>query len=319
MRLLLAYISMCLIFGTTFLAIKVGNDAGVPPFYAAGIRFCLAGAILFIGCLWSKKTSLKLLLQKEVIIIGSCLTFMTFAGLYYGEQYISSGVAAVLSATGPIMIIWIQAWVLKKKAGALSLLGCLTAFAGVILILVPELTMEAGGMWLTGACAVLVGEVFYASGSVYSGATGSKLSTHSPLAVNGAQMLYGGLMLLVVSFVTEQPEPSILLSTGAAGSVLYLTVFGSMIGHSLFYYLVTKTGPLFPSTWLYISPMIALGIGMLFYGERVTMLTVLGAVIIIAGLILANWHTLKEWILFKNRQKKRTAQQSMAANTSVNR
>lgn len=118
MRLLIAYMSMCLIFGTTFLAIKIGNDAGVPPFFAAGVRFCLAGALLFIWCLWRRKTSIKLLLRKEVMIIGSCLTFMTFAGLYYGEQYISSGVAAVLSATGPIMIIGIQTWVLKKKASS---------------------------------------------------------------------------------------------------------------------------------------------------------------------------------------------------------
>lgn len=303
MRLFIAYLSMCLIFGTTFLAIKIGNDAGLPPFFAAGVRFCLAGTILFVWCLCSRKTSIKLLLRKEVIIIGSCLTFMTFAGLYYGEQYISSGVAAVLSATGPIMIIGIQTWVLKKKASALSLLGCLTAFVGVILILVPELTIQAGGMWLAGACAVLIGEVFYASGSVYSGATRSRLSGYSPLAVNGAQMLYGGLMLLIISFITEQPDPEVLLSSGAAGSVLYLTIFGSMIGHSLFYFLVTKTGPLFPSTWLYISPMIALGVGMLFYGEHVTLLTTFGSVIIIGGLIMANWHTLTEWILLRSHRK----------------
>lgn len=292
-RLLTAYTVMCLIFGTTFLAIKIGNDAGVPPFFAAGVRFTLAGSLLFLFCLWKKTTTLSLLWRSEVLIIGSCMTFLTFAGLYYGEKYISSGVAAVLSATGPLMIIWIQSAMTKKRPHTLSALGCIIAFTGVVLILVPELSIQAGGMWLAGAVAVLIGEVFYASGSVYSGRTASRLRQHASIAVNGVQMLYGGIMLLLLSAITEQPKVEVLFHPSAAGSVLYLTVFGSMIGHSLFYYLVTRTNPLFPSTWLYISPMIALGIGMFFYGEHVSWLTLIGSVIIIGGLILANWHTLK--------------------------
>lgn len=292
-QLLTAYTVMCLIFGTTFLAIKIGNDAGIPPFFAAGIRFTLAGSLLFIFCLKKKTTSLSLLWRKEVFIIGSCLSFMTFAGLYYGEKYISSGVAAVLSATGPLMIIWIQSMITKKKPHVLSMLGCLIAMTGVVMILVPELSFDTKGMWLVGAAAVLLGEIFYAAGSVYSGRTASRLRDHASFAVNGAQMLYGGLMLLLLSAITEQPRVDVLFHLPAAGSVLYLTVFGSMIGHSLFYYLVTRTNPLFPSTWLYISPMIALGIGMFFYEEHVSWLTLFGSIIIIGGLILANWNTLK--------------------------
>ncbi|NEW04782.1 EamA family transporter [Paenibacillus sp. SYP-B3998] len=282
------YLLICLIFGTTFLAIKIGVDAASPPFFSAGIRFFVAGLLLFLWMVWRKKASFTLLLRKEMLFTGIGLTFGTFSTLYWAEQYVSSGIAAVLSATGPLMILLLQLVVLRQKPSARAAIGCLVGFTGVILLLLPSLTLSASGWWVLGSMAILFGEFFYASGALYSKRVIQQFPKASPIALNAAQMLYGGLLLLVLSASTEHVQINSLLTPSAIGSLFYLIVIGSMVGHSLFYWLVAKTNPVFPATWLYISPLIALTIGVLFYGESMTWVTMIGVITIIVGTVIAN-------------------------------
>lgn len=292
--IMLAYSLVCLIFGTTFLAIKIGVDAGAPPFFSAGLRFFLAGAILFLFMVLRGKARFSLLLRKEMLLTGAALTFGTFAALYWAEQYVSSGLAAVLSATGPMMILLMQMAFLRQKAPASSLLGCIIGFTGVLLLLLPSLTADVTPLWLTGCIVVLLGELCYAAGAIYSKKVTTVFTGESPIALNAAQMMYGGALLFLLSLFSEPLHPSYLLSFQAAGSLLYLTVIGSMVGHTLFYWLVAKTNPVFPSTWLYVSPPIAVGVGFLFYNEAVTWMTLLGVITIITGTVLVNAKALKQ-------------------------
>lgn len=294
--ILLAYALVCLIFGTTFLAIKIGVDAGAPPFFSSGLRFFVAGAILFLWMVWKRKASFTLLLRKEMLFTGAALTFGTFAALYWAEQYISSGLAAVLSATGPIMILLMQTAVLRQKAPALSLYGCIIGFTGVLLLVLPNLAIDISPLWLIGCIVVLIGECCYAVGAIYSKKVINSMPEVSPIALNAAQMMYGGALLFILSLFTENVHPEFLLSFKTAGSLLYLIVIGSMVGHSLFYWLVAKTNPVFPSTWLYISPPIAVAVGYLFYNEPVSWITLLGVFTIIAGTILVNGTALNQLI-----------------------
>ncbi|AJY76971.1 DMT family transporter [Paenibacillus beijingensis] len=290
------YLLVCTIFGTTFLAIKIGVDASAPPFFSAGIRFFIAGLLLFVWSVWRKKAAFALLLRKEMLLTGIGLTFGTFSALYFAEQYVSSGIAAVLSATGPLIILILQSVVLRQQSTVTSAIGCIIGFAGVILLLLPTLTVAAGGWQVVGSIAILIGELFYASGALYSKKVIQRYPQSSPIALNATQMMYGGLLLLLLSAFTEHVQMTSLLSTSALGSLLYLIVIGSMIGHSLFYWLISKTNPVFPSTWLYVSPLIALVIGVLFYRETVTWVMALGAATIIAGTILANLDSLKQLV-----------------------
>ncbi|BBH24862.1 transporter [Paenibacillus baekrokdamisoli] len=294
------YLLVCLIFGTTFLAIKVGADAHTPPFFSAGLRFTVAGIILFLWMVWRKKASLALLFRKEVLLTGIGLTFGTFSALYWAEQYVSSGIAAVLSATGPMMILIMQTFVMRLKATALSIFGCILGFAGIVLLLLPSLTVTANKVWVFGCIAILIGEIFYSSGALYSKQVIQRFPQTSPIALNAAQMIMGGLLLLILSSFTEQVDIKGMLTTKVIGPLLYLIVIGSMVGHSLFYWLVAKTNPVFPSTWLYVSPLIALAIGMLFYGEKITWLMAAGVLTIIGGTICANLDSLKQ--LFHRRK-----------------
>lgn len=300
--IMLAYSLVCLIFGTTFLAIKIGVDAGAPPFFAAGLRFLLAGGILFLWMVWKGKANFSLLLRKEMLLTGATLTFGTFAALYWGEQYVSSGLAAVLSATGPMMILLIQTFILRQKASIHALFGCILGLAGVLLLVLPNLALKTSMLWLVGCVVILIGEASYATGAIYSKKVTNHLSEVSPIALNAVQMMYGGLFLFILSMATEKVRPAELFSFPVIFSLLYLIVIGSMVAHSLFYWLVAKTNPVFPSTWLYVSPPIAVGVGVLFYNETVNGLTLLGIVTIIAGTVLVNAGALKEFLI-KPRQK----------------
>ena len=288
------YFFMCLIFGTTFLAIKIGVDAGVPPFLSAGLRFFFAGLLLFSFMKWSKKTAIGLLFRKEVFFTGLGLTFGTFATLYWAEQYVTSGIAAVLSATGPMMIIIIQTFLLKQKGNRLSFIGCIVGVLGVILLILPSFSIEISQFWMIGCFAIILGETFYASGTIYTKHVIQTFETTSPIALNAAQMMHGGILLILLSLFTENIQLHYLISPASIGSLLYLTIVGSMIGHSIYYWLVSRTNPVFPSTWLYISPLIAVMLGVIFYQEYISWLTGIGTLTIIVGTILVNFETLQK-------------------------
>ncbi|MGE7839824.1 DMT family transporter [Lysinibacillus sp. NPDC093712] len=287
------YIFMCLIFGTTFLAIKIGVDAGVAPFLSAGLRFFLAGLLLFSFMVWREKATIRLFFRKEMFITGGCLTFGTFAALYWAEQYVTSGIAAVLSATGPMMIIIIQSFILKQKGSRNSFIGCIIGVIGVTFLILPSFSIEISHFWMVGCFAIIVGEVFYAAGTIYTKHVVQKYDKTSPIALNAAQMMHGGILLIILSLFTENIHLDNLVSSASIGSLLYLTIVGSMIGHSMYYWLVSRTNPIFPSTWLYISPLIAVILGVLFYHEYVSWLTGIGTVTIIVGTILVNFETLR--------------------------
>lgn len=289
------YIVMCLIFGTTFLAIKIGIDAGATPFFSAGIRFFLAGVILLGWMVCTKKARLSLLLRKEMFLTGIGLTFGVFAALYWAEQYVSSGIAAVLSATGPLMIILIQSRVTRLSLSGTTLAGCLIGLLGVILLVFPGLTITYDKWWVLGCLAVVVGELFYAVGAVYSRHVIQHFQDTSPIALNAAQMVHGGLLLLILSLFTENVHiGSMFADPRSPLSLLYLIFVGSMMGHTIFYWLVAKTGPVFPSTWLYISPLISLCLGVAFYGEPLSLLSLAGGITILSGIILVNLQSLRQ-------------------------
>lgn len=301
------YVTMCLIFGTTFLAIKIGMDAGAPPFMSAGLRFFLGGLILFVFMKWRGKAEWSFLLRKEMLFTGIALTFGTFSTLYWAEQFVSSGVAATLSATGPMMILFIQAAVLRMKLQPRSFIGGFMGLAGVMLLLSSSFTLEANIWWVLGCIAILTGEIGYAGGTLYSRRVISNFKDTSPITLNAAQMIHGGGMLIILSLFTEKTDVQAILNVEALASLFYLMVVGSMAGHTLYYWLVAKTNPIFPSTWLYISPIIAVTIGALFYHEEVTWIMGMGMVTILAGTVLVNLDGLRQLFVKRNVQLSKTS------------
>ncbi|PFM55872.1 EamA family transporter [Bacillus cereus] len=286
------YILVCIIFGTTFLTIKLGIEAGAPPLFSAGIRFFLAGIILMVIFKLKRKEIMPYLFSKRIMYAGFCLTFMTFATLYWAEQHISSGLAAVLSATGPMMILLWQSRRNKTKLQKEQLVALVIALVGVLCISLPGLHQELTFIWSIACLVILVGELFYGIGSIHSKEILSDLSDVSPFLINGIQMFYGGILLLIVSITFEQPNLAILISWNVQWPILYLIFVGSIGEHGLYYWLLSKTNPVFPSTWLYVSPLIAVIVGYIILGEPLNPAMGIGACLILIGVFLANRTTL---------------------------
>lgn len=282
------YLLMCAIFSTTFLAIKIGVEAGLPPFLSAGLRFLLAGAFIFLWMVLQRKAKPSLLLRKEFLLIGMTSTFLTFATLYWAEQHVSSGIAAILSATGPMMILMIQSVVMRKNAQRSDYWGCAVGFAGVCLLIMPEIAMGSDLIWILSCIAILIGEIGYSVGSLATRKLSFDMPDISPITINAVQMMYGGAALLLLSLFSEQVQWNGILTLPAIGSVLYLTIVGSMLGHSLYAWLLKATNAFFPSTWLFVSPIIALGLGAFLYSEAISLYSIAGSLLIIGGILILN-------------------------------
>ncbi|MCU4729008.1 EamA family transporter [Bacillus cereus] len=289
------YILVCIIFGTTFLTIKIGIEAGAPPLFSAGIRFFLAGIILMIIFKLKRKEIMPHIFSKRIMYAGFCLTFMTFASLYWSEQYISSGLAAVLSATGPMMILLIQAKRNREKLQKEQLIALVIALAGVIFVSLPGMHQQVTFIWSIACIVLVIGELFYGIGSIRSKEILSDLSNVSPFLINGIQMFYGGILLLIASIIVEQPNVTVLTSWSVQWPILYLIFIGSIGGHGLYYWLLSKTNPVFPSTWLYVSPLIAIIVGYIILGEPLNPTMGMGACLILIGVFLANRSTLRTY------------------------
>ncbi|OFC79800.1 MULTISPECIES: DMT family transporter [Bacillus cereus group] len=289
------YILVCIIFGTTFLTIKIGIEAGAPPLFSAGIRFFLAGIILMIIFKLKRKEIMPHIFSKRIMYAGFCLTFMTFASLYWSEQYISSGLAAVLSATGPMMILLIQAKRNREKLQKEQLVALVIALIGVIFVSLPGMHQQVSFIWSIACIVLVIGELFYGIGSIRSKEILSDLSNVSPFLINGIQMFYGGILLLIASIIVEQPNVTVLTSWSVQWPILYLIFIGSIGGHGLYYWLLSKTNPVFPSTWLYVSPLIAIIVGYIILGEPLNPTMGMGACLILIGVFLANRSTLRTY------------------------
>lgn len=282
----LAYGVMCLIFGTTFLAIKVGVDAGVSPFFFGGTRFLAAGIAvgLFMYCR-KKPVRLPWPQVADALYVGVMMTTALFAALYWGEQYISSGLAALFAAATPALIALIQWYKKENELAAVQKVGLVIGFTGVSLAIFPSVVVADNAWTVWAIIAILAGQLCSAAGAVRSKQALQK--TPDVFLFNAYQMVFGGVGLLLLSLVFESPS-TVQLNEMAVYAWLHLTVLGSMVGHGIYYWLVKKRGPVFSSTWTYVSPIIAQGVGYWWLNEPITILSALGLLLVLAGVQLQN-------------------------------
>jgi drug/metabolite transporter (DMT)-like permease len=281
----IVYGLMCLLFGTTFLAIKIGVDAGVPPFLFAGTRFLAAGVIVLMGIkLLGGKIGLQQKKVGDVFLVGIFMTAVMFGCLYWGERYISSSVAALLAATTPIMIAIVE-WVQGIRESVwIKGCGLLLSFIGVVIAVLPALGVEVTKEAILAVVIILAAEI----GCVFGTMKSKKILAAglSPFLLNGWQMVIGGIILVLLSMIVE--SRGTLMNNQVTFSWVYLVVCGSLIGHGSYYWLVRRAGPLLPSTWTYISPVIAQFVGYYFLAEYVSIYSFLGLSLVLSGVFLVS-------------------------------
>ncbi len=282
-RALVAFGVLVVVFGTTFGAIKVGIVDGWPPLLAAGLRFSLAGAIVLGLARATGRT--KRLTRAELVgvaSVGLTVTTITFGALYSAERYIRSGLAAVLSATGPLFAVMLAVRARERRLDASAIAGIVVATIGVALV--SGVGAIGGAFALAASLAIVLSEIAFAWGL----AKAKPLRrTISALQLAGAQQLIGGGVLLVLSLAIEHRGPTHVGGEGLA-ALAYLVVIGSALGHTLGIWLAGATSATFASSWTYISPFLALLLGALMLHESPSPEAWIGGALVIAGALVLN-------------------------------
>ncbi|HYN83635.1 MAG TPA: EamA family transporter [Pyrinomonadaceae bacterium] len=279
-----AWAAVCFFWGTTYLAISVGLET-MPPMLFAGLRFLTAGVILFL--LMSRQQNVRLPRGREWVSlagVGLALLGVGNGSVVWAQQWLPSGMAALLVATGPFWVATLEA---SRKDGERvnrwGVLGMLLGFGGLGILVAPKLLgAELGVGYLAGVLAIQLACFSWSAGSVY--AKHNPVGVH-PLMGASVQMLAAGVALtLVGTFAGEWPV--LRVSPRSLAALAYLVVFGSIVAYGSYTYAMQKLPLSIVSTYTYINPVIAILLGWLVLGEELTWRMALGASVIIGGVAL---------------------------------
>jgi drug/metabolite transporter (DMT)-like permease len=283
--LLLAFAAIYLIWGSTYLGIRVAVET-MPPFLMAGARFLIAGGLLFTflklrGAAWPTAAQWRV-----NAVIG---TFLLLGGnglVVWAEQVIPSGITALLIGVGPLFIVLTEwAWPGGTRPSAVTMGALILGFAGVTWLAAPWENPAEGGLNLTGVIAILCACVFWGIGSIYS-----RHAKHGvdPFLASSLQMLGGGGALMVTA-VLHGDFATLNLAAVAPHSWLafaYLIGAGSLVGFSTFVWLMKHSTPARVSTYAYVNPVVAVFLGWLLLSEPVIPRTFVASAIIVAAVAI---------------------------------
>jgi drug/metabolite transporter (DMT)-like permease len=276
------YVLLCVIWGSTWLVIKVGYG-GLGPFNVAALRFLLAGAVLAIivpalGAHWPRGRSQWLL----VLWVGVVLFGGDYGLIYWGEQFLDSGLTAILFATLPLITVaFAHLYVPGDRITPRKLAGTLLAFLGVVALFGESVRLDVAK--LRPMFAIIVAAVCAAAAGVATKRHGAAMHA---AALNAPAMLVGGVVLSLMALATGE---GLRLPADAAtwAAIAYLAIVGSVIAF-LVYFSLLKTWSVTSLSFISVfMPVIALALGFVFLDERPTPWTALGAVLILAGVTLA--------------------------------
>jgi drug/metabolite transporter (DMT)-like permease len=278
---ILVWLILALIWGTTWIFIKVGlND--LPPITFAAARFALAIVIL-LPVIWIRKLPWpRSASEWKLIALTGFLQFsINYSTVFWAEQYITSGLAAVLQAMITVFGL-LLAWIFlpAERITPLKIFAVFLGIAGVAVIFIEQLRVESV-MAFAGCVAIVAGAYAAAQASILIKARGSSLH---PASLVCAQMICGLPALLIYSLVAEGNPLTFRWTWTAVACVLYLTILGTIAAFWLYYWLLSRIESTRAMMISLVTPLIAVLIGAIFLGERLPPQTLFGGVLIISGI-----------------------------------
>jgi drug/metabolite transporter (DMT)-like permease len=282
-----AFAAIYIIWGSTYLAMRVAVET-LPPFLMAGVRFLIAGSVLF-GWLVLRKVPRPTAEQWFNAAVSGTLLLVFGNGLVaWAEQSLSSSLTALLIAMTPVWFAVLDACRphgVRPKAQ--TIVGILVGFAGVALLITGRGTASAStaAISIPGALAVIGAGICWAAGSLFGKYRGR---TQSPWMHAAAQMLCGGVGLTMTSFLLGEPSRTNWggFSTRSLWAFAYLVVAGSWVAFSAYVWLLKVATPAKVSTYAYVNPVIAVFLGWALLGESVTSRVLASAGVIVAGVVI---------------------------------
>ena len=284
-RVIAAFAALYLIWGSTYLAIKVAVET-LPPFSMAGLRFLTAGAILYAYARAAGAARPSAANWRAASIVGACLLFGGNGGLVWALKRLPSGVSALLVATTPLWMVgidWIRPGGVRPARRVLA--GLLIGLLGIALLVSdPEKLEKATGGSIDPAAAgvILLCTLSWASGSIY--ARHAPLPRSSLLATAMEMFAGGGLLTLLGLAVGEPGRFSLAeVSARSATGFFYLLFVGSLVGFTAYVWLLKVSSPAKLSTYAYVNPVVAVLLGWAFAGEELTLRMLVAAAVIVGA------------------------------------
>lgn len=271
-----ALMAVYLIWGSTYLAIRFALEGGFPPFLLGGVRFLLAGSVMYAVLRWRGDAAPTAAQWRNTAVMGVLLLLLGNGMVNVAEQTVSSGMAAVAVASAPL---WMALFALFRgeRPTRLEWVGLAIGFVGVI-------GLNAGSSLRAtplGMIALLVATVSWSFGSIWS--RGRDLP--SPFMAAAAQMLCGGLVMLLLGLLLGERLP-MQPSAKALGAFVYLVILGSIIGFSAYVWLLRHVRPALAGSYAYVNPAIAVLLGALMARERFSGVELAGMGVILAGVVV---------------------------------
>jgi drug/metabolite transporter (DMT)-like permease len=281
MKARLVWLILCGIWGSTWLFIKLGLD-DLPPFTFAGIRFVIACAILFIFIRIRRVPLPQQRADWILLVITGILAFgLNYGLLFWGEQYISSGLAALLQATIPAFgLVFAHFHLPGERLSWARIAGVVLGVFGVGVVFSNQLAV-AGGQALAGCVALILSSIFVAYSNVLVKARGTKMD---PAILAACQMFFGMLLLLAVGIPLEGNPLRFRWTPMALIALLYLAVVGSVIAFLLYYWLVLNIDVTKSMLIALVTPVVAVILGMIVLDEEIGWRTLIGGAMIMVGI-----------------------------------
>jgi len=275
-----SWLAVCFFWGTTYLAIRVGLET-LPPTLFGGLRFLLAGTALLAFVVWRRERLPRGREWYKLGLVGVLLLGVGNGVVVWAEQWISSGMTALLISTSPFWVVAAER-VGKggERMGPPVLLGLVMGFTGMALLVGPELFgAHLDARFLLGVVLLQAGCASWSGGSVFAKRHPTKVA---PLMSAAVQMLAGGAALTLVG--TAKAEWAALdFNARSLGAFLYLVVFGSLVAYTAYTYAIQKLPLSLVSTYSYINPVIAVVLGWLLLSEPLGWRVASGAAVILCG------------------------------------
>jgi drug/metabolite transporter (DMT)-like permease len=284
-RLYVAFLTVYVIWGSTYLAIRFSIET-LPPFLMAGIRFLIAGGLLYGWARWRGATPPAGTDWRKAWIIGGLLLLGGNGGVVWAEQRVDSGLAALLITSEPFWIV-LLGWLHPRghRPGVGVLAGLFIGLIGIGILIGPGSVNTGPRFDWIGAGVLFLASLCWAAGSLYSS------RAHMPesaVMATGMQMLTGSMFLFGAGSLLgewSRLHPAA-VSLRSALALVYLIFFGAIVGFSAYYYLLRNTTPSRASTYAFVNPVVAVFLGWALAGEQITGRTLLATAVIVIGVML---------------------------------
>ncbi len=281
--LIAAFAAVYIFWGSTYLAIRFTLET-IPPFLFAGVRFVVAGALLYA---WAARRAPRptAVHWRSALVVGALLLLGGNGGVVWAQQRVPSGLAALLVATEPLWIVILATAMGRERLNAAGLIGVIMGFAGVALLVGPQRFAGGEPVDLLGAVVIVLAALAWAFGSLYSREAPQPVSQSLSSAMS---MLAGGTLLLLAALLAGdfgRLEPNA-ISLKSALAFVYLIIFGSLVAFSCYLWIMKAATPARASTYAFVNPVIAVVLGWLLAGEVLSPRVILSTGIIVAAVAL---------------------------------